>query len=281
MHKNADIDAFSSAYYLSEIFGDVVIVSDGLDKYVKNIVRKENLDVRDNIDFDYNEVITVDTASREQLGKFSNLKIDVVYDHHESNNIDAKERYVDSSYPSCAEMVYDIHKKKPSRLAALLLLAGIISDTLWFKHANRRTLQIFYEIMNTYDIEFSEIRNMVDMSITFSERISVLKGFQRVIYRSYGNKIAAATKVSANESIVATELISFADIVFVGSARKNEIRVIGRSKEANLLDIFRELSQDFSCKYGGHKNAAGMSCIGELEAILNAALIISAKYLEG
>ena len=280
MHKNADIDAFSSAYYLSEILGDAVIVSDGLDRYVKNLVREKNLEVRDNIDFDYDEVITVDIASREQLGKFSNLKIDVVYDHHESNNIEADKRYVDPSYPSCAEMVYDIHKKKPSRFAALFLLAGIISDTLWFKHANRRTLQIFYEIMNAYDIEFQEIRTIVDMPITFSEKISVLKGFQRAIYRSYGNKIVVATRVSANESIVATELISFADMVFVGSARKDEVRVIGRSKEANLLDIFKELSEDFSCKYGGHKKAAGMSCMGDLEAILNAALIVSSKYLE-
>ena len=281
MHKNADIDAFSSAYYLSEIFGDAIIVADGLDKYVKNIVNERNIDVRSDIDFDYNEVITVDTASKEQLGKFSNLKIDVVYDHHESNNIDARKRFVDPTYPSCAEMVYDIHKKKPSRFAALLLLSGIISDTLWFRHANRRTLQIFYEIMNAYDIEFSDIRNIVDLPITFSEKISVLKGFQRVIYRTYGNKIVAATRVSANESIVAMELISFADIVFVGSARKDEVRVIGRSKEANLLDIFKELSQDFSCRYGGHKNAAGMSCTGDLEAILNAALIASSSHLEG
>ncbi len=274
------MDAFSSAHYLSEVYGDAVIVSDGLDRYVKNVVRIYNLKVLDSIDFEYDELITVDTASREQLGKFSRLHIDVVYDHHESNNIEANRRYVDSSYPSCAEMVYEMHRKKPSKLAALFLLAGIISDTFWLRYANRRTLSIFYEIMSMYPINFSDIREIVEMPVSFGEKISILKGFQRLIYRSYGNKIAVATKVNANESTIATELLNFADVVFVGSSRKNEIRIIARSKDINLLSLLEELAKDFSCTFGGHRNAAGMKCQGDLEALLNASLVLSEKYLK-
>ncbi len=281
MHKNADLDALASAYYLKELYGDAIIISDGLDKHAKRLANIFDIDIFNNLPDEYEEIIVVDTASREQLGKFSDVKIDVVYDHHESNNIEAKKRVVDISYPSCAEMVYDIHRFDSSKKAALLILAGIIGDTLWFKHANRRTFKIFYEILEKYDIAMEEIRNIMEDEFNFGEKISVLKGFQRLIYRSYGDKLIVITRVSANESIVATEILNFSDVVFVGSSRKNEVRIIGRSRELNLLEIFAKLAEDYNCSYGGHRKAAGVRCKGDLEALLNSLLFIASEYFKG
>jgi len=281
MHKNADVDALASAYYLSEFYGDAVVISDGLDKHAKRLVREFNIPVLSDIPLEYDEVITVDTASREQLGKFSDVEIDVVFDHHESNNIMAKKRVVDTTYPSCAEMIYDMYPFEASRKAALLILAGIIGDTLWFKHANMRTLRIFHDIMEKYGIEMDEVRGLFDDAISFGEKIAVLKGFQRLVYRTYGDKIVIATRVSANESLVANELLDFADIVFVGSSRKNEVRIIGRSREINLLDIFSRLAEDYGCTYGGHRKAAGVSCQGDIEALLNSLFFIASEYFKG
>ncbi len=279
MHKNADLDALASAYYLKEIYGDALIVSHGLDRYAKNAARVLNVEVRGEL-ADYDEVIVVDTASREQLGKFRDLRIDAVYDHHESNNIEAEKRYVDPSYPSCAEFVYHIHQKIPSRKASLLLLSGIVSDTQWFKHANRRTLSIAKELSDAYGIEMNEILTFTELPVNYGEKISLLKGFQRLIYRSVGDKIVIATRVSANESLVATQLLSYGDLVFVGSSREKSVRIIGRSKNLNLLELFARLSKDFSCTFGGHRNAAGMSCTGDLEAILNACIKLSTELLK-
>ncbi|AGB05302.1 exopolyphosphatase-like enzyme [Aciduliprofundum sp. MAR08-339] len=281
MHKNADLDALSSAYYLSEVLGDSVIVSDGLDKFAKNAAQVLDIPVKDNVDGYYEKIITVDTASREQLGKFGDMRIDAVYDHHESNNIEARERYVNAGYPSCAEMVYDIHRIMPSRKAAMLLIAGIISDTVWFRHANARTMQIVGELMGEYGINMKDLINLVELPINFGEKISVLKGFQRLIYRSVGDKIAIATRVSANESTVAMALLTYADVVLVASSRKNMVRIIGRSRELNLLEIFAQISEDFSCSYGGHRKAAGMSCMGDAEAILKASLKLASERLKG
>ncbi len=280
MHKSADLDALASALYLKECFKEGIIVSDGLDKHAKRVAREMGIEVLSQLPGEYSEVIVVDTASREQLGRFKDVEIDIVYDHHESNSIEARERVVDTSYPSCSELVYDKFRCDMQRNTALLLLLGIVSDTLWFRHANRRTLRIFGEIMDAYGIDMDEVLNLCS-SLDFGERISVLKGFQRLVYRSYGSRIVAATKVSAHESTVANAILEFSDVVFVGSSKGTSVRITGRSREANLLEIYGELSKDFPCRFGGHKNAAGANCTGDVEAILNALLIIAREHLDG
>ena len=280
MHRNADLDALASANYLKECFGDAILVADGLDRHAKRIARLFGIDVLSEIPQEASHIIAVDTASDELLGKFSGVRIDEIYDHHESNSFSVDKGIVDSSYPSCSELIYENVKCKVSREAAMLLLLGIVTDTLWFKHGNRRTLRIFGEIMDEYSIGMREVLSLAS-TLDFGERVSALKGFQRLIYRSYRDKIVAITRVSAHESTVANAILEFADIVFVGSSRGEDVRITGRSKEMNLLDIYRELSEDFNCRFGGHRNAAGANCRGDVEAILNALLSISASRLKG
>ncbi len=280
MHRSADIDALATAYYLSECLGDCEIASDGLDRLSRSMCKIFDIKVLSEIDpSKYEKIIVVDTASREQLGKFRDVRIDSVLDHHESNDIDAKERIVDVSYPSCSELVYDLYPVKPSREAAFLLLGGIITDTVWFRHANQRTFRIFGTILEESSVDMEELRRYFNSPHTFSEKIAALKAFQRLRYRSEGNKIVAVTQVSANESVVANAVLEFADIVFVASARGGRVRITGRSREVNLLEIFKELAEDFGCTYGGHKRAAGANCAGDAEALLNALLILGGKRL--
>jgi nanoRNase/pAp phosphatase (c-di-AMP/oligoRNAs hydrolase) len=280
MHRNADLDALASAQYLKECFGEAVLVADGLDRHAKRIARGFGIEVLSEIPEDASYIIAVDTASADLLGKFSSIEVDEIYDHHESNNFSVEKGIVDPSYPSCSELLYDNLKCEISRETALLLLLGIVTDTLWFKHGNQRTLRIFGEIMEKYGIEMKDVLSLTS-TLSFGERVSALKGFQRLIYRSYGYKIVAVTKVSAHESIVANAILEFADVVFVGSSRGGDVRITGRSRDINLLEIYSELSEDFPCKFGGHRNAAGANCTGDVEAILNALLSISASRLKG
>ncbi len=280
MHQNADLDALASALYLKEYFGNTVIASDGLDRISRALVRKFEIPITTSPEGEFEEIIAVDTASFQQLGKFSSMPVTTVYDHHASNDMDVKRRFVDPSYPSCAEMLYDTLKFKPSKITAYLLLGAIIMDTQWFRHANRRTFKIFHEIMEEYGIEMNELNEIIDDHITFGEKISVLKGFQRMRYRTVGDKIICGTFISANESICATTLLQFCDIVFVASRKKENVRITARSRDVNLLEIFKEVSEDFSCTYGGHKKAAGMNCRGDSEAIVNALLTVASHYFE-
>ncbi len=283
MHKNADIDALASALYLKEYFGNAVIASDGMDKTTKNVTRRFNLDIFQELpeDMEFEEIIAVDTASFEQLGKFATLPLDTVYDHHASNNMNVKKRVVYPEYPSCAEMLYRKMPYEVSRTVAFLLLCAIITDTLWFRHARRDTFQIFTEIMDKYRIEMNEIVEILDNNMSFGEKISVLKGFQRMKYRTVGDKIVCVTKTSANESLCATALLQFCNVVLVSSQRRDAVRITGRSRELDLLRVYRKISQEFGCTYGGHKKAAGLNCTGEQEAILNALMELVCEYFKG
>ncbi len=281
MHRNADLDALASAYFLSFIYAPAIIAADGLDRFARQFASRFSIDVKSEVSGEFEKIITVDTASREQLGKFKDVRIEAVYDHHESNNIVAPELHVDSSYPSCAEMLYSMFSDVEFEDDApyLLLLGGIISDTRWFRHANSRSFAIAAEIIGRIKGDFSEYAEMYDMARNFGERVSIMKGFQRVKYRSKGSRIIAATKVSAHESSVAVMLVEIADVVFVASQKKDAVRISARSRGANLLEIFSEVAADFHCDYGGHPEAAGMSCTGDAEAVLNALLINAEKLL--
>ncbi len=277
MHRNADLDALASAYYLKEIYGNCKIAGDGLDRFSKKIARKFDIEVVENVENDFEKIIVVDTPSREQLGKFKPLRIDEVYDHHESNSISAPKRFVFPEYSSCAEMLYNIRREKVSKKAYTLLIGGIISDTKWFRNANEKTFETLTRILREGKIKYEEVKSLFEFDLNYGERISILKGFQRAKYRTKGDKIICVTRVGANESVVANSLLSVGNIVFVASQRKEEVRITARSREKNLLKILEVLSRDFSCSYGGHPNAAGARCVGDSEAILNALIEIAEK----
>ncbi len=274
------MDALGSAYYLSTIFGDSEIASDGMDRFASYLSKKYNIEVLSDVDPSaYSEIIAVDTASREQLGKFRDVRLDAIYDHHASNDILAERRIVKDSYPSCSEMLYDMYGMVEDNIAHLLLAGGIISDTDWFRHANTRTFRIFSRILEDAKMEFSDISSIFEFPYNQSEKIAILKGMQRMKFRTKGSKIICATVVGAHESSFAMLMSSLVDVVFVGSQRKDTVRVTSRSKELNLLDVLGEVATDFDCSYGGHKNAAGMQCTGDVEAILNALVKSAEKKL--
>ena len=280
MHKNADLDALSSAYYLSMVLGNCDIAADGLDRFAKEISHAFSIKVLDSVILEnYDEIVTVDVASQEQLGKFKDVKINTVYDHHMSNNIDAPKRFVNYTYPSCAEMIYDMYPNRGDEKSMILLIGGITSDTRWFRHANSHTFEIVNELLSQINGDYAEFADLFDFTQSFSEKIAILKGMQRMKYRTKGNKIISATVVSAHESSVAISLIDVADVVFVASQRTYEVRITGRSRMADLLRIFGEVANDFSCTYGGHPNAAGMSCIGDAEALLNALIRTTEDFI--
>lgn len=280
MHRNADIDALASAYYLSKVFGQAHIASDGLDRFARNIARKFSIDVRDDFSEDaYEEIIAVDTASREQLGKFKEVRIDRVYDHHASNDIIAEVRVVKPDYPSCSEMLYEMFGKIEDRIAAMLLIGGIITDTRWFRHANTRTFEIMMRILSDSSLSYEEASHLYLFPYVQSERVAILKGMQRLKFRSKGNRIIASTIIGAHESSFATLLAEVVDVVFVASSKGEDVRITGRSRELNLLEVYERIADGFPCTYGGHINAAGMRCRGDAEAILNALMMEAERML--
>lgn len=104
--------------------------------------RFENMDSS----FEFERVITVDTASPAQLGNLQKLfenKIDLMIDHHE-NGTKYADYYIRSDFAASGEIVYEIAQRliKRGELEAIprdaydLIYAALSSDTGCFKYSN-------------------------------------------------------------------------------------------------------------------------------------------------
>ena len=102
----------------------------------------------DNMDgsFEFERIITVDTASPSQLGNLQSLfedKIDLMIDHHE-NGIKYADYYIRSDYAASGEIIYEIAKRliETGQLTSIpkdaydLIYAALSSDTGCFKYSN-------------------------------------------------------------------------------------------------------------------------------------------------
>lgn len=111
------------------------------DKHQKS-AKFENIDGS----FEFQRIITVDTASPSQLGNLQRLfedKVDLMIDHHE-NGIRYADNYVRSDYAASGEIVYEIASRliemgkldRIPRDAYDLIYAALSSDTGCFKYSN-------------------------------------------------------------------------------------------------------------------------------------------------
>lgn len=102
----------------------------------------------DSIDqnFEFERVITLDTASPAQLGNLQKLfedRVDLMIDHHE-NGIKYADHYIRSDFAATGEIVYEIASKlvEMGELDAIprdaydLIYAALSSDTGCFKYSN-------------------------------------------------------------------------------------------------------------------------------------------------
>ncbi len=149
--------------------------------------------------------------------------------------------------------------------AALALLFGMLTDSGYFRFAKKETLLTFSEIMGIHDIQMDEAMNLVDLDTDISERISQLKGAQRLKYWKVGEHIVATSQGSAYEASVCKSLLGLgADIVFVGSQRGEQFRVSARATQAmvrkgvHLGKLMGGVGSETSNGGGGHPGAAGL-----------------------
>ena len=153
-HVRPDADAIGASYALKlllEAMGSKVLCTCEseipsrlaflTDKYQRS-ARFENMDRS----FEFQRVITVDTASPSQLGNLQKLfedKIDLMIDHHE-NGIKYADNYIRADYAASGEIIYEIASRlvEMGKLDSIprdaydLIYAALSSDTGCFKYSN-------------------------------------------------------------------------------------------------------------------------------------------------
>lgn len=294
LHGNADADALASAFAVQQVFPDITIgVPGGLDRVSKQMAKILNIPTSEDVSkARYARLLILDTSGPEQLDFDVDLSKAMVIDHHTRNEKWEKAvmYHCDDSKSSCSEIVYELLKKEKrhvSREMALALLFGMLTDSGYFRFAKHETLVTFSEIMATHGIQMDEAMNLVDLDVDISERISQLKGAQRLKYWKVGGYIVVISQGSAFEASVCKALLGLgADIAFVGSQRGEQFRVSARATQAmvrkgvHLGKLLGGVGSETANGGGGHPGAAGLTGTGDVEAILNIAAENAIKLLQ-
>ena len=153
-HVRPDADAIGAAFALKlviEALGSKALcvceseIPSRLAFLTENHQRSARFDNMDG-SFEFERIITVDTASPSQLGNLQGLfedKIDLMIDHHE-NGIKYADYYIRSDYAASGEIIYEIakHLVETGKLQSIprdaydLIYAALSSDTGCFKYSN-------------------------------------------------------------------------------------------------------------------------------------------------
>ena len=291
LHGNADPDALGCAYALYRAFPQVTIAAiGGLDRMAKVVATKLDLDVKQFVDLgDYDTVVAVDSSCRDQVGMDVSGRDLVVIDHHApSGDWSGAMFYCDDSKRSCAEIVFELLRTAGiavDREIGLALAAGMLTDSGHFRFANPAILRTFSEVMEASGISMDEAMDLTDLEPDVSERISQLKGAQRMRFERLGDRIVAVSLGSSHESSVCKALLGLgADVAFVGSQRDEKFRISARARQDlvrqgfHLGKVLDEVGGETSSSGGGHAGAAGLTGTGDVEAHLNICISRSMSF---
>jgi len=163
-----------------------------------------------------------------------------------------------------------------TRQAGLALLAGMLTDSGHFKYATPDLLHTFADIMAEQRIDIDEVLDLTDMEQDLSERISQLKGAQRLRFERCGDHLVVISYGSAFESSACKAMLGLGgDVAFVGSQRGEQFRVSARARAdivrmgLHLGKLLEDIGVETSNDGGGHGGAAGLVGVGDVEAVLN------------
>jgi len=293
LHGNADPDALASAFAVKSCFPQVTIwTPGGTDRMSKEMTRSLGIAVVESPERPPGTLLVLDTSGPEQLPEGIDFSDSIVVDHHTRTQrwSTARMYYCDETKSSCSEIVIDLLRAAGKRLpkeAALALMAGILTDTGMFKYGKPPALKAFADLMEGNGVQMDEATSLIHMESDISERVSQLKGAQRLKYWKVGEFIVASSQGSAYEASVCKALLALgADVVFVGSQRGDSFRISARATQetvrmgVHLGKLLGGVGSETSNGGGGHPGAAGITGVGDVEAILNISVDNTVKLLK-
>lgn len=280
VHNNADVDAVGSAYALYRCFPDCTICACGGTDYVANVfAEKLKIPMVDKYDpEDYDLTVVVDTSSPELL-EVEVPEDSIVIDHHIcTDKWNGMRFFCDCDSISCCEIVAEIIREAGiviDRDTGLSLLGGMLTDSGHFQFAKSKTLRNFASIMDESTLAMDEAMSTTHAEARMSERMAVMKTIERVRFERVGDMIVASAVGSSFEASACRAIMSAgADVVFVGTQREESFRISARATQEmvrrgiNLGEAVKDIGIDTDCDGGGHIGAAGLSGIGDVEAVL-------------
>jgi phosphoesterase RecJ-like protein len=219
-------------------------------------------------------IIIVDAAAESQTGVKIPEGIPIcVIDHHDTCEWEfgPGDLELRGNARSTTQMIFEyLSNHSPSTLTdevRKLLLAGLITDTGRFRHADESSLRCAADILNGADFEYQEfIEDIQNETITASDRGAIVKGLTRCQSIEAGKWNLVHTHAGILEGKVASILVQTgAEIALVSRNRDGETRLTARAPRSStksgihLGKMMQQLAEQMGGEGGGHDGAAGWS----------------------
>ena len=219
-------------------------------------------------------IIIVDAASEGQTGIDIPRDVPIcVIDHHDTSDWKFKPNDLEirTNARSTTQIVFNYldenSKDVLTNEVRKLLLAGLITDTGRFKHADESALRCAADIMSGADFDYQTfIERIQSENITASDRGAIVKALSRCEMKDCGPWNLVSTYAGIHEGKIATILMQTgADVSFVSRFRNGETRITARAPRSStksglhLGEIMQRLSVQLGGEGGGHDGAAGWS----------------------
>ena len=233
-------------------------------------------------------IIIVDAASQSQTGVVIPEGVPIcVIDHHDTCDWDFSEGDLElrGNARATTQMVFEYLKEySPETLTEevrKLLLAGLITDTGRFKHADESSLRCAADLLNGSGFEYQEfVEEIQKEKISPSDRGAILKALSRCQSTDCGKWNLVHTHAGIHEGKVAGLLIQAgAEISLVSRTRDGETRLTARAPRSSTIagihlgEMMKVMSEKMGGEGGGHDGAAGWT--GRCERIASETAFIN------
>ena len=291
-HRNADADAYLSAYAVSRLLASLapkchvdIATPGGMTTLTRKLSSKFPYATVERSDQDYDLYVAVDVGDEELLDEWKQKMLEsegvkVLVDHHPLRDRNAYDRViVDEEATSAAEVVFALYQEldvEVDQKTAQALLEAIMFDSSHLAIASPSGLRAVVKLMDSgADVALArrELRSDPD----YGEVLAKLKGAQRLKIYKAGDWVVATSRVGSFQAHVARSLVYLgADLAVVAGESDGETRVSLRStqrfQDGTKLQlgvmVADEMSRRLGGHGGGHATAASFStAIGEDEAM--------------
>lgn len=304
-HNTADLDGFASSFALS-FFLKTILKLKSIQIYFSK-VQKSVIELSQKIsqkfpnsDFSFEEqfnpddidvIIILDTNNISQVIFPFDLELSqtgipyIFLDHHFINRENLPEgnlsalNLVEDDFGSTSEIVCELIQEKGIEIPLylrILLIAGILYDTGYFRFATNRTFERVANLLQR-DIDYQEILLLLERENVYSERIALIKGMQRAELIKVNDWLIGISHVGSFESRVASTLLKIGyDIAIVYSEKSGEYRISTRAEKEvclktglHLGKLLEEISNEFGASGGGHDGAASITIKGDYKLVFD------------
>lgn len=299
-HRNADADAYLSAYALSSLLKALaprcvvdIVTPEGMTTLTSKLARKFPHTVIQSSDEEYDLYVAVDVGDAELLkdwrGKIEmSSGIKVLVDHHPIRDLRLYDHVVvDEGATSAAEVVFKLFSEanvKVDAVTAQALLLAVLFDSSHLAIAGSDGLRTVVKLLDA-GADLTEARKDLRSEPDYGEVMAKLKGAQRLKVYRVGDWVVSTSTIGSFQAHVARALVFLgSDVAVVGGESDGETRVSLRAtqrfSESTGVKLGTQVAEVVAKRLvghgGGHGTAASLSTMaGEEEAIADCLMRLS------